>query len=66
MVGWRSTTLPTKLYSNTNIPRNNQCAIHEGQQELEVSSQQLNKHLTSFVLSFTEITPFGPSIRLSH
>jgi len=47
VVDQRSTTLPAKLYSNTNVPTSNRWAVHEGPQELGVSPQQLNKYLTS-------------------
>jgi len=54
-VGRRFRTLPAKLYTNTNVPRNNWWPIHDQLQELGVSPQQLNKCSTSFVFSFTEI-----------
>jgi len=66
IVGQRTTTLPAKLYSNTNVPWNNHWAIHEELQELGVSPQQLNNYFSIFVFSFTEITFFWPSDRLTH
>jgi len=55
VIRWRPTPLPTKLYSNTNVPINNRWAIHEELQELGVSPQQLDKYLTSFMFRLLKL-----------